>query len=364
VNAGDYPADAAFDKYFKHYLKHNNREISLVGSYAKIKTYDLKKRYDRDIYILNGFEYRNPNYDVIEFKKYPKVNGKYKLNIRHTYGCPRCCYMCPVPLCFGRQYHYHKNTANIIANFYGKGVRYFTFIDDNLDMAKNFVSLLKELKAMNLKGVQYHCQEGFDVACFTEEIARLLKQLRFDNIKIAFENINASFLKKINKSHVTLEKIERAIEIAKKYNIKIGTFFLLGLDETEGDILDNLKFFAKHKLSIRANIIRDYGNFFSKRNIERRYDDDVYKKYKALAYTVNFFNSLDINIFEGKKALDKAGYSMDTHGPGIVVYGKTKFGFRTNYFEKGIEYIFKGYMVSHNSGNYVQLIQKRKGFLK
>ena len=351
INAGDYPADAAYSIYYEFFFKRLNllkkkqSKIITIGTYSNIFYKHLGGTY---LYNKN-YMWAYPNYFCYDFKKYPKVNKKYKVSIRASVGCPRNCTFCPVPIHFGKsRYKFFrvKKILDDIQNLYESGARYFTFIDDNISASDRFIRLLKKLYQAKLKNITFNCQEGFEVSSFSSEIAYYLKELKFDDIKIGIENINKDFRKKIGKYNFSNIDITNAIKIAKKNNLKIKTFFLMEENMDEKILLENLKFFAKHHLPIRTNILRNY------RKKEKTFKNINDQNLKTLCEITNFFNGIGINIFKGEEELKKFGYKLKDN----TISGRTKFGFKTRYFEKGIEFIFKKKVID-NDGEKIILQQ-------
>lgn len=341
VNAGDFPPDAYYNEYYNYFFNGMTRPYVAIGTYAKLFKEELSDRYSH--FSFNPEPPLYPKYDKIDYKEYPTVGGKVKASIRASWGCPRKCSMCPVPPYFDGKYIYYDPLYIVeeIKFLYDKGIRYFTFVDDNLSYHDEFVDLLLALRKLKLKGVQYHCQEGFDLGTFDITRARLLKALKFDDIKIAFESTISRTTELINKNSINPESIQRTLDVIKETGLEVKAFMLLGLDETEEEILENLKFFAKNKMTLRVNIVRDY-NTTAMLDIKKsvKLDDKTLRGYKALAYASSFFvDTFNCNIF------DTNPEDFVTSNPkytyiGNELIGKTKFGFQTSRFEKGIKYIF------------------------
>lgn len=356
VNAGDFPPDAAYSEYYDYFFDKMTREYTAVGTYVKIHRKRLKERF-KHMRTIDVGEVVYPRYDVINYEDYPTVDGKIKASIRASWGCPRNCNMCPVPLYFDRKYIYFNvdETANTIKWLYDKrNVRYFTFIDDNLSYHPNFVKLLLKIRKLKLKGARFHCQEGFDVGTFDIKRARLLKALNFDDVKIAFETIVPRTIKLIGKENsVNPESIENALNAIETAGLSVKSFMLLGLDETEEEVIDNLKFFARHGMTLRINIVRSYGDDWSKFGT-KRLDDKKLRDLKALAYASSFYTeNFGLNLFECSvdEFQEKAGLKYD----GVnTLTGKTNYGFQTSRLEKGIKWFFKS-NIKENNGKRIVL---------
>lgn len=342
INAGDFPPDAAYPIYYDYFFDKMTRPYTAIGTYVKLNSERLLARFKFMSVIRN---LSNHKYNVIDYEKYPKVDGKIKASIRASWGCPRCCHMCPVPIYFENKYIYFdpiKVVEEIKFLYEEHNVRYFTFIDDNISYHPDFIKLLLEIRKLKLKGVRFHAQEGFDVGTFDTKRARLIKALNFDDVKIAFESIIPRTTELIGKSSVNPESIQRTLDAIETAGLKVKAFMLLGLDETEEEIIENLKFFSRNKMPLRVNIVRDYGNMEQRDYwMKNRLDDKILKDYKALAYASSFYTEqFNLNLFECDGTDFEHATGLDFDGKDTLV-GKTKYGFQTSRLEKGIKWFFK-----------------------
>lgn len=358
VNAGDFPPDAAYPIYYDYFFNHMTFPYKAMGTYAKLERSWLEKRYKNFSYLEEDLEVDvvYPKYDNIEYPLYPKVDNKLRASIRASWGCPRNCIMCPVPTYFDHKYVYFdpKKVAEEIKFLYEeRDIRYFTFVDDNLSFHPNFVKLLLEIRKLKLKGATFHCQEGFDLGTFDMKRARLIKALNFEDVKIAFESVIPRTTELIDKSSINPKSIKKVLNIIDEVGLDVKAFMLLGLDETEEEIIKNLKFFARNKMTLRINIVRDYGNL-PQEIMDARMDDKKLRHYKALAYASSFYTErFGLNIFEcdGEEFERKTGLVYD----GVdTLTGKTNYGFQTSRLEKGIKWFFSKDIES-NDGKQIKL---------
>jgi DNA modification methylase len=353
VNAGDFPPDAAYNVYYDYFFNGMTFPYEAMGTYIKVHGDRLKKRF-KFMSTIEELTHK-PDYHSINYNEYPTVDGKLRASIRASWGCPRRCAMCPVPTVFNNEYKYFDpiNTANEIKKLYDQNVRYFTFIDDNLSADKQFIKLLLELRKLKLKGAKFHCQEGFDLGTFDIKRARLIKKLNFDDVKIAFESIIPRTTNLINKSSINSISIQETVDIIKEVGLKVKAFMLLGLDETEEEVIENLSFFARNNMTLRINIVREY-HTLPKEIIASRMDDKKLKSLKSLAYASSFYTEqFGLNLFDcgGKEFQEKTGLEFDYMN---TLSGKTKYGFRTSRLERGIKWFFNS-TIESNDGKQITL---------
>ena len=150
----------------------------------------------------------------------------------------------------------------------------------------------------------------------------------------------------INKYHQSAEDIEKAILNVGKYGIDVGMFLLLSPEQGKEDILDNIRFIARHKLNIRVNIVREYeGAKYSVNGLATPYAE--LKQLSALAYSASFMgHDLGIDIFSESAMTDlvrRYGYAVRERIPASKVYdvigGRQNFGFKTSRWLSGMKYI-------------------------
>lgn len=364
VCCGEYAPDGYYSKYYDYFLDHVSVPIEVVGAYAETYSEHILSKY-ADKVTLPGTDY-----DVCRVKipyemliEYPYVGNNPKANVRITYGCPRHCAMCPVVPIYKGKYRYGdiNYTANLIAEYYAQGVRYINFIDDNISAStKKFVEFMQILDSMNLKGMKYHCQEGFEVSAFKDdEFCDLLKKLKFQDIKLGVENIKEDFLKKIGKYYTSFSDIEEALANIEKHKLNVRFFFLIAPFQSESDILDNIRYFASKKLDVRASVLRDYeGTSLAK--YEEVTPRDVLARLKALSYTACYMSTKhDTNIFTESflSYIEKKGYKLVDDR---LVGGKQYFGFDTERWLAGLEYMSGWKFIYNESRKEVERFEWRK----
>lgn len=355
VNMGEYPADADRYEYFEYFLNHINVPISVMGTYPNINSERIMKFNSsltgKKITILDTDFNVNDVYIPDEFlNNYPDVGGKKRAVMKITCGCPQHCKMCPVPAIYNGRYKYHNIADSVerVKELYNRGVRFITFTDDNISAAdKRFVKFMEAIKQENLKGLKFHSQEGFEVTAFlNEDFCRLLVETKWVSVKLGVENIKEDFLKKIGKYYFDFNTIDTAIKNIKKYNIKdVRFFYLMGLDESEADVMDNLKYFSKHHVQLRTNILRRYKNtelydmkYLNKMTLK------TMNRLKALSYAISWLSSYKIDMFSDTAFDDFMGgngYAYTTENNETKITGRTKFGFQTNRFKLAVKFMYE-----------------------
>lgn len=355
VNMGEYPADADRYEYFEYFLSNIRQPISIIGTYPTVNF----KRVERFNNVINGSNVMilETDFDITKviisnelIEKYPLIGAKKRAVMKVTVGCPQRCKMCPVPAIYDGKYRYDSVESIIakIKHYYDNGVRYITFTDDNISASdKRFVKVMEAIKDANLKGMKFHAQEGFEVAAFgNEDFCRLLVETGWEQVKLGVENIKPDFLKKIGKYYVDPTAIDTALTNIEKYGIKDARFFyLMGLDETEEDVMDNLRYFSKHMVQLRTNVIRKYfGTAMYDMEWELKLDHKTISRMKALSYAISWMSLRKFDIFS-ENAYDmfcqKFNYVETKDGETTVLTGKMKYGFQSDRLKNGLKFMFE-----------------------
>jgi len=127
-----------------------------------------------------------------------------------TEGCPKSC-----PYCFSGNFSYSNQIPPILRN-------HVKLSDENLLPHPEIVRILKELSQVRVNGkvVHYEAICGFDKDFLTDEIARFLKQARFENVRIAWDEPFTDASQK---------KVQRTIKMLVKagFRAKLVSCFVL-----------------------------------------------------------------------------------------------------------------------------------------
>ncbi len=341
INCGEYAPDGAFHKFFDYFLGKLNIPIKITGSYPAVFSQRISEKYQNIEILNNDFDVRKIEIPYWLLVKYPKVNDALKVNLKITNGCPHTCTMCPVQIIHKSKYKFLSLEESIkqIKRYYAQGIRFFNFIDDNISATPIFKSILVELVSLNLKGAVFLVQEGFEITAFNDRsLCKIIKELNFVDIKLGMENINEQFLTSINKYYTNRDIITKSIQNLKDFGIDFKVYLLLGLAQTEEDILENIKFVAQNYLAIRANIVRDY----STKGNTNTLSINKLKEFKSLALAISTFASTyKINPFSKNAILNiknKLNISLLKSGNLISVLGIKNNDYGVHSLTKVIKY--------------------------
>ena len=223
-----------------------------------------------------------PAYDLLPLDKYwsPGIRRYPFATIVTSRGCPFNCIFCVNHLVSSKKFR-ARSPENVLKEIdllvKEYGIKEINVLDDNftllLGRAKEICNgLIKRNYDLILK-----TGNGIRADKIDEELISLMKKAGFYLLAFGIESGNKEILKIINKGE-TLEQIEEAIKLCKKYKILTEGFFILGnLGETEGTMQDTINFAKKLDLDIAQfqafipfpgskfyNEIKKNGEIFSK----------------------------------------------------------------------------------------------------
>ena len=160
------------------------------------------------------------------------------------------------------------------------------------------------------------------------------------------ENINEDFLRKIGKYYNDHSVTIKAMENIEKYKLNVGVYLLMGLDETEDVVMDNIKFLAKYHLGARINILRPYENSgLDFDTLERKMDMKTMRSLKSFAYAVSWLvTEKKINLFADdafERVLEKLKLEYTVDDNIIRFTGKVYIGFKTSKLIKVLAYLLE-----------------------
>lgn len=191
---------------------------------------DLEERISYDKPFSDNYPF--PNYELFDSCELFKKNwqkGNWPYAIMTSQGCPyQCIY------CVSRD---RKWRARSPQNCYQElkqakekwGIKSFQILDDcfNIDKKRviEFSRLVKPL------GLTWSCANGLRADRFDEDMAKAISESGCQHISFGIESTDPEVLKTIKKGE-TIEQIEKAIDIAKRYFKGIAGFFIIGLPQS------------------------------------------------------------------------------------------------------------------------------------
>lgn len=211
-------------KYPKGKIKSIYTPIDVQCCYPTIQ-------FEDQIKFTKPFGDQNPFPDFSLFDSLPVFvsnwqKGIWQYGILTSVGCPfQCTY------CAARNRGWKtRSPKNCVEELKQAKKKYkivsFEVLDDAFNVDKNrvleFCRLVKPLK------LRWICANGLRADLFDEEQAKAMAGSGCDSVAFGVESIDNEVLKKVKKGE-TIQQIEKAVDIAKRYFRNITGFFIIGL---------------------------------------------------------------------------------------------------------------------------------------
>jgi radical SAM superfamily enzyme YgiQ (UPF0313 family) len=231
--------------------KYPNAVIKSVSGFLDVQCCYPYISFDDDMNtdIPFGDEMPFPDYDLLDsiaIFSHNWQSGKWRYAIITSLGCPFSCTYCSA----SKRKIETRSIGHCVEEL-GRakekwGVTKFTILDDCFNARKErvleFCEMVEPLK------LRWGCANGLRADRFDEDTAKALYSTGCDFISFGVESSNNDVLKIIKKGE-TIEQIEKAVEIAKKYFRMVNGYFIIGLPGSSYE-----KDLASLKWSLRNNI--------------------------------------------------------------------------------------------------------------
>ncbi len=223
------------------FLIRRGEEIIDTGLSEQVKNLDDIPLPARDL--LDMDFYRLPRFSIETLD----ANGA----IITSRGCPYACKFCCSSAFWGRTIRFHsaERVVQEIKLLYKKyGYKLICIYDDlfsvNKERLRQIVSLLE--KEGLLGKIEFDALARAN--CFDDEIAQLFKKMGITTITFGFETGSPKILSYLKGNNVKIEEGIRALNIARRYGLRAGGFFMVGAPtETIEDIKQTYDFIKRNK---------------------------------------------------------------------------------------------------------------------
>jgi radical SAM superfamily enzyme YgiQ (UPF0313 family) len=177
------------------------------------------------------------------------INKGKIIPVQTSRGCPYDCTFCSVTAMFGRSYRTYS-TDYIIEELLPHTANpnnFIFFYDDHFTAnRKRTTELLETMLERNIR-LKWSAQVRADVAR-DEKLVKLMKRAGCHTLFIGFESVNPESLKNMRKKQ-TMEEIEHAVNMLKKYKIATHGMFVFGFDDdTRESCNATVRFARKHDI--------------------------------------------------------------------------------------------------------------------
>jgi len=261
-------------------FRENGRQIALGGTYASKnadKCTDLadyhfigeaeyswqkflhqwldgkaEKVYKQSSYI-NMKDSPTPDWSLID------ANDYLNINVQTSRGCPNRCDFCDVIQYLGREYR-TKTIDQIlqeVQNAHNIGARTIFFSDDNFlgnkQFTKKLLSRLIDWNVSQTRPLSFSTQITVQVAD-DEALLKLFADCKFSMLFLGVETVREESLKEVHKTHNLEHDIYERIKTVSRFGIIPFLGLIVGFDNDDKSVFDDLNRFIKKTYSPIAGI--------------------------------------------------------------------------------------------------------------
>jgi len=187
-----------------------------------------------------------PARHLVDINSYKyNIDGKKATSLIAQLGCPFYC-----TFCSGRNSPFLRkirlrDVQSVVDEIEFLHLQYgfsgFMFYDDELNVNKNMIPMLKKICELQKKhNTQFNLRGFIKAELFTEEQAEMMHKAGFRWILTGFESGDERILSNIKK-RATIEDNTRCIQIAKKYNLKVKALMSIGHAGENKTTIENTK---------------------------------------------------------------------------------------------------------------------------
>lgn len=180
---------------------------------------------------------RFPKREIFNMKKYIDP-----VSIISSRGCSAKCIFCSASAFRGAKVRFRsaENVLEEIKVIYDQGIRTVNFMDDNFMLKKQrVVDICKTLKK-KYSAVFWTCSARADN--FDKDLMKLVSASGCKGLHFGAETVSEGSQKSIGK-FLSIEKLENALTLAKKYGVSTYASFIIGLpDEDEKQVRKNIDY--------------------------------------------------------------------------------------------------------------------------
>ncbi|MGC8777507.1 MAG: B12-binding domain-containing radical SAM protein [Candidatus Caldatribacteriaceae bacterium] len=188
-----------------------------------------------------------PAWDLLNLPKYwmTQIEGEPLLNVVTSRGCPFGCTFCASSRFAGRRWR-ARSPENVFQEleriYFDLGYRAIAFLDDNFTLSPERVErLCAKIEQARMK-IKWWCFSRADTIAKNELTIEKMVRAGLRMVYLGLESVEKSVLDEYRKN-LTLEATWKAIEILRKYGVRIwGSFILGSLKDTRATIKKTIEF--------------------------------------------------------------------------------------------------------------------------
>lgn len=173
-------------------------------------------------------------------------------------GCPFNCQFCSIRDVWGNRQWFARSPENVILelktlkNEYN--IQQVSFEDDNLTLNRDRAIKLFKLMIDNKLDISWATPNGVHIHTLDEELLILMKQAGLKWLTVAIESGDKYINHKVIKKNLDFEKVREIVNIARRNNIHITGFFILGVP---GETIRTIK----NTINFAVSLDLDYASF-------------------------------------------------------------------------------------------------------
>ncbi len=194
----------------------------------------MKPLYKRQGFLdLENEQYVEPDYSLLDLKRYMKVGALSGVNIfpiQTSRGCPMNCAFCSIHITAGYETRYRPiaNVVNEIRSLKKKhGAEYFCLYDDNLSVnPARLQDLMNELSRLD---VRFWCQISSTIVRRPEMIEMLAKGGCVSAL-VGIESINRESLEEVSKTFNDASTYKEMFKLFRRYRVAGMASMMFGFD--------------------------------------------------------------------------------------------------------------------------------------
>jgi len=210
-----------------------------------------------------GFPARGLFRSIKDYSHSPFRGVGIMTSVMTSRGCPFNCYYCDHSV-FGRAYRLNSpehviNELKMLKEKYG--INGVSFEDDNFALDKKRTIEICQGMLRERLNLKWSCE--LRVTSVDEEMISWMKKAGCWSVYFGIESGDPELLKFINKNQ-TLEQVKKAVDICKKYKLKITGSFILGLPkESKESIKRTINFASALKVDgVTFHLFTPYPNTY------------------------------------------------------------------------------------------------------
>jgi len=211
-----------------------------------------------------------PDWSLVDLDDYPRCDGRKRGALFVTRGCPWECQFCSVPTVVGPGYRRQsrERIAAELENLWNYGVRYFSFLDDNLFAnlrgVNDTLGAIDDVKLKHpgfLKASRFYCEEGIEVRMGAKPgIVQRIIEHNFVDVAFAVESLNREAMYSQKKPYKP-EHLAQLTAECRRLGASVRAFYILGFPEdTLFSVARDMVAFAALGLGVRSNNLKFYPN--------------------------------------------------------------------------------------------------------